>query len=78
MSLPATIERHRETLASSSLGASGPALAQCAGPASATICTLGGNPYATGINVNTDNGVGGNPINLTLQPGVNVTIPAGR
>ena len=33
----------------------------------------GGNPYATGINVNTNNA----PINLTLQSGVNVTIPAG-
>ena len=36
-------------------------------------CTPAGNPYATGINYNTDN----TPINLTLQPGVNVTIPAG-
>src|SRR6478735_1324081 len=56
---------------------SGPALAQCAGPASNTICTLGGNPYAGGINVDANNGVGGTPINLTLLPGVNVVIPAG-
>ena len=42
-------------------------------PPTHTICTPGGNPYASGINVNTNN----TPINLTLQPGVNVTIPAG-
>ena len=60
-------------LASSSLGVSEPALAQCVGTADNTICTPGGNPYASGINVNTNN----TPINLTLQPGVNVTIPAG-
>ena len=50
-----------------------PALAQCVGTPDNVTCSPGGNPYATGINVNTDN----TPINLTLQPGVNVTIPAG-
>lgn len=60
-------------LASSSLGISGPALAQCVGTPDNVSCSLGGNPYATGINVNTNNTI----INLTLQPGVNVTIPAG-
>jgi hypothetical protein len=65
------------SLAPLSLGLSEPALAQCAGPASNTICAPGGNPYPTGINVNTDNGLGGAPIGLTLQSGVNVTIPAG-
>ncbi len=53
------------------------ALAQCAGPASNTVCTPGGNPYAAGINVDTEDGLGGTPINLTLQPGVNIVIPAG-
>jgi outer membrane autotransporter protein len=53
------------------------ALAQCAGPADNTICTPGGNPYPNGINVDTNNGLGGAPINLTLLPGVNVVIPAG-
>ena len=60
-------------LAPLSLCLSEPALAQCAGPADSTICTLGGNPYATGINVNTNN----TPITVTLQPGVQVIIPAG-
>ena len=60
-------------LAPLSLCLSEPALAQCTGPADSTICTLGSNPYATGINVSTVN----TPINITLQPGVNVTIPAG-
>jgi hypothetical protein len=64
-------------LAALSLAISEPALAQCAGPASNTICTSGGNTYPTGINVNTDNGLGGTPINLQLLSGVNVTIPAG-
>jgi outer membrane autotransporter protein len=54
-----------------------PALAQCAGPAANTICTPGGNPYPNGINVDTNNGLGGTPIAVTLQPGVNVVIPAG-
>ena len=43
--------RYLLALASSSLGISEPALAQCAGPADNTICTLGGNPYASGINL---------------------------
>ena len=64
------------TLAAVDAGLS-PALAQCSGPASATICTPLGNPYSTGISVDTNNGLGGTPINLTLLPGVNVTIPAG-
>ena len=50
-----------------------PALAQCVGTPDNVTCSPGGNPYATGINVNTANA----PINLTLQSGVNVTIPAG-
>jgi autotransporter family porin len=54
-----------------------PALAQCTGPASATVCTSGGNFYTSGINVDTNNGLGGTPIGLTLQPGVSVIIPAG-
>jgi outer membrane autotransporter protein len=53
------------------------ALAQCAGPASNTVCTPGGNTYPGGINVDTNNGLGGAPINLILQPGVIVDIPAG-
>src|SRR4051794_11638608 len=64
-------------LAPLSLGVSQPALAQCAGPADNTICTPGGNPYPGGINVNTQNGLGGAPVNLTLQPGVQVIIPPG-
>ncbi len=40
-------------------------------------CTSAGNPYATGIGYDTQNGSGGAPINLTLQSGVIVTIPAG-
>jgi Autochaperone Domain Type 1 len=54
-----------------------PALAQCAGPASNTVCTPGGNNYPSGINVDTNNGLGGTPINLQLLSGVNVVIPAG-
>ena len=50
-----------------------PALAQCAGPPDNTICTSGGNPYATGINVFNTNP----PISLTLRPGVEVIIPTG-
>jgi outer membrane autotransporter protein len=64
-------------LAPLSLGVSEPALAQCAGPPGNTVCTPGGNPYPSGINVNTDNGLGGTAINLQLLSGVNVTIPAG-
>jgi hypothetical protein len=40
-------------------------------------CTPAGNPYPTGINYDTNNGLGGTPINLTLLPGVNNVIPAG-
>jgi hypothetical protein len=58
------------------LGVSEPALARCAGLPDNTICTTGGNPYASGINVDTNNGLGGTPINLTLLQGVNV-VPAG-
>jgi hypothetical protein len=46
-----------------------PALAQCAGPASNTVCTPGGNNYPSGINVDTNNGLGGTPINLQLLSG---------
>ena len=60
-------------LASSSLGISGPALAQCVGTPDNVTCSPGGNPYASGINVNTSN----TPIAVTLQPGVEVAIPAG-
>src|SRR5215831_3854826 len=67
-----------------SLGASEPALAQCmpppgnyGSPGVNATCDSGGNFYPTGINYNTADGLGGFPINLTLQSGVNVTIPAG-
>ena len=50
-----------------------PALAQCVGTPDNVTCSPGGNPYATGINVGTNN----TPIAVTLQSGVNVTIPAG-
>ncbi|WP_445216789.1 autotransporter outer membrane beta-barrel domain-containing protein [Bradyrhizobium sp. Pa8] len=40
-------------------------------------CTSVGNLYPTGIGYDTQNGSGGTPINLTLQSGVIVTIPAG-
>ncbi len=60
-------------LASSSLGISEPALAQCTGPADNTICTLGGNDYPSGINVSTSN----TAIKVTLEPGVRVVIPNG-
>jgi uncharacterized protein YhjY with autotransporter beta-barrel domain len=66
-------------LAPLSLGLSEPALAQCT-PLDASgnaTCTPAGNPYPTGINYNTNNGLGGTPINLTLLPGVNVAIPPG-
>jgi len=60
-----------------------PALAQCTPPpptpdaSGNATCNLSGNTYPGGINYNTDNGLGGTPINLTLQSGVIVTIPAG-
>ncbi len=60
-------------LAASSLAASESALAQCVGTPDNVSCSPGGNPYASGINVNTNN----TTINLTLQSGVIVTIPAG-
>src|SRR5262245_43302250 len=66
-------------LAPLSLGVSEPALAQCAGPASNTVCNSGGNSYPTGINVDATNLVNGfsTGINLTLQPAVRVDIPTG-
>ena len=75
-------------LASLSLGISGPALAQCTGSPDSVTCPVAplgnpysfgfaGNPYSplgsAGINVSTNN----TAINVTLQSGVNVTIPAG-
>ena len=78
-------------LAPLSLGISGPALAQCVGTPDNVSCPVAppanpysfgfaGNPYSPpvppgspGINVNTNN----TPINVTLQPGVIVNIPAG-
>src|SRR6478672_8722044 len=50
-----------------------PALAQCVGTPDNVTCSPGGNPYPGGINVNTSN----TPIAVTLQPGVQVVIPAG-
>jgi hypothetical protein len=66
-------------LAPLSLCLSEPVLAQCSAldASGNATCNLGGNPYASGINVDTSNGFGGTPINLTLQSGVIVTIPAG-
>ena len=67
-------------LAPLSLSFSEPALAQVCGALDASgiaTCTPAGNPYPSGINYNTNNGLGGTPITLTLQSGVNVTIPAG-
>ena len=66
-------------LAPLSMGVSEPALAQCAGPASNTVCNSGGNSYPTGINVDATNLVNGfsTGINLTLQPAVVVNIPTG-
>jgi hypothetical protein len=49
-------------LASSLLGLSGPALAQCVGTPDNVTCSPGGNPYASGINVDTNDGLGGSPI----------------
>jgi hypothetical protein len=50
------------------MGVSKVALAQCSGPPGSTVCTPGGNPYATGINV----GNTGVPTTVTLEPGVQV------
>jgi hypothetical protein len=64
-------------LASSSLGVSEPALAQCNTVGSTTTCTPGGNPYSTGINVD-GTATPSLPLSLFLQPsGVQVVIPAG-
>ena len=63
-------------LATLSLSLSEPALAQACGPLDASgsaTCTSTGNPYPAGINYSTNN----TPINVTLQPGVQVIIPAG-
>src|SRR5262245_13322246 len=64
-------------LAPLSMGVSQPALAQCAGPASNTVCNSAGNSYPTGINVDATGLVNGfsTGINLTLQPAVKVDIP---
>src|SRR5262249_22899591 len=63
-------------LAPLSLGVSEPALAldEC-GPlvGGSVTCTSAGNPYATGINYNTNN----TPINVTLQSGVQVIAAGG-
>ena len=44
---------------------------------SSATCTPALNPYGAGIGYDTNNGLGGTPITLTLQSGVNVVIPAG-
>jgi hypothetical protein len=44
---------------------------------SSATCTPTLNPYAAGIGYDTNNGLGGTPITLTLQSGVNVVVPAG-
>src|SRR5262249_16258505 len=59
-----------------SLGLSEPALAQCTTLGSTTTCTPGGNPYSTGINVD-GTATPSLPLSLSLQPGVQVVIPAG-
>jgi outer membrane autotransporter protein len=41
------------------------------------VCTPAGNPYAAGINYDTEDGLGGTPINLSLQSGVNIVIASG-
>src|SRR6516225_1059690 len=73
------------TLALSSLGLSEPARAQCSGNPDSVTCTTSGNTYssaavpanpyqtAAGIGVGTDQ----TPIQVMLQPGVVVEIPAG-
>ena len=51
-------------------------MAQACGPLDASgsvTCPASGNPYAGGINYNTNN----TPITVTLEPGVTVAIPAG-
>ena len=62
-------------LASSSLGVSEPALAQCSGTCQQHVpATCSANTLYQRINVMVPTHT---PINLTLQPGVNVTIPTG-
>ncbi len=57
-----------------SLGASQPAQAQCTGAPDNTVCSSGPpGTYSSGINVSTGN----TAINVTLQPGVEVTAGAG-
>src|SRR5262249_39933739 len=63
-------------LAALSPGVSRQALAQACGPLDASgsgTCTPAGNTYPSGINY----GTADSPIHLTLQPDVNVVIPAG-
>jgi len=74
-------------LASSSLGISEPALAQCSALDASGNATCNAGTYTTPplppgafpapINYDTNNGAGGTTINLLLQSGVNVIIPAG-
>src|SRR4051812_4925591 len=65
-----------------SLGVSEPALAQCVPPPGgygvpiSPTCSAG--TYNTNINYDTNNGLGGFPINLTLQSGVIVNSPGGN
>jgi outer membrane autotransporter protein len=67
-------------LTSSLLGMTGPAQAdnEC-GPlvGGSATCLPAGNPYPTGINYDTEDGLGGSPINLSILSGVNIVIPAG-
>jgi hypothetical protein len=57
------------------LSMSQPSLAQCSAldASGNATCNSGGNPYAGGINFNTNS----TPINVTFGPGVQVVIPAG-
>jgi hypothetical protein len=74
-------------LAPLSLGVSEPALAQCTPLDASGNATCAAGNYTTPplppgtfpapITYDTNNGLGGTPINLTLQSGVNVLIPAG-
>ena len=69
-------------LASSSLGVSEPALAQCIPPpgnywSPGVIATCTGT-FNSNINYNAADDLGGFPINLTLNPGVIVTSPGGN
>ena len=63
-------------LATLSVAVSERAMAQACGPLDASgsvTCPASGNPYAGGINYNTNN----TPLTVTLEPGVTVAIPAG-